>query len=182
MEYIHFHRYVRNTPSDRKVHAEHQLRADRRTLPEEKNIQNQTKLSRMKELGGKTGVLVGLDLPSVGWGTEAGSNTHIGATVWIRGETFKVDSETAYLWQPKWNENQTGLATAIHTLDKDAVPWKAERLGAGVWGLWSDPRVRAAVDCEETDWGDVREEIAVGNASGGKPGSHGSKVILLSQA
>ena len=78
MEYIHFHRYVRNTPSDRKVHAEHQLRADRRTLPEEKNIQNQAKLSRMKELGGKTGVLVGLDLPSVGWGTEAGSNTHIG--------------------------------------------------------------------------------------------------------
>ena len=30
------------------------------------------KLSRMKELGGKTGVLVGLDLPSAGGGTEAG--------------------------------------------------------------------------------------------------------------
>ena len=40
--------------------------------------------------------------------------------------------------------------------------------------------MRAAVDCGETDRGDVREEIVVGNASGGKPGSHGSKVILLS--
>ena len=30
------------------------------------------KLSRVKELGGKTGVLVGLDLPFVGGGTEAG--------------------------------------------------------------------------------------------------------------
>ena len=30
------------------------------------------KLSRTKELGGKTGVLVGLDLPSAGGGTEAG--------------------------------------------------------------------------------------------------------------
>ena len=30
------------------------------------------KLSRMKELGGKTGVLVGLDLPLVGGGIEAG--------------------------------------------------------------------------------------------------------------
>ena len=30
-----------------------------------------TKLSRMKELGEKTGVLVGLDLPSAGGGTEA---------------------------------------------------------------------------------------------------------------
>ena len=35
-------------------------------------------------------------------------------------------------------------------------------------------------DCGETDEGDVREEIVVGNACGGKPGSHGSRTILLS--
>ena len=46
--------------------------------------------------------------------------------------------------------------------------------------MWSNPRVRAAVDCGETDPVDVREEAAVGNACGGKPGSHGSKAILLS--
>ena len=46
--------------------------------------------------------------------------------------------------------------------------------------MWGNPRVRAAVDCGETDRGDVREEIVVGNACGGKPGSHGSKAILLS--
>ena len=38
------------------------------------------------------------------------------------------------------------------------------------------------VDCGEMDLGDVREEIVVGNACGGKPGSHGSKEILLNQA
>ena len=38
------------------------------------------------------------------------------------------------------------------------VPWKGQRLGAGVWGLWSDPRVRAAVDCGERGRGDVRKE------------------------
>ena len=32
---------------------------------------NHEKFGRMKELGGKTRVLVGLDLPSVGGGTEA---------------------------------------------------------------------------------------------------------------
>ena len=32
------HGYIRNTPSDTKVHAEHQLRVDRRTWPLEKNI------------------------------------------------------------------------------------------------------------------------------------------------
>ena len=31
------------------------------------------------------------------------------------------------------------------------VPWKVQQLGAGVKGLWSNPRVRVAVDCRETD-------------------------------
>ena len=48
--------------------------------------------------------------------------------------------------------------------------------------MWSNPKVRAAVDGGETDRGDVREEIVVGNAYGGKPGSRGSKAILLSHA
>ena len=48
--------------------------------------------------------------------------------------------------------------------------------------MWSNPRARAAVDCGETDGGDVREEIVVGNACGGKLGSHGNKAILLSHA
>ena len=42
--------------------------------------------------------------------------------------------------------------------------------------------MRAAVVCGETDGGDVREEVVVEHACGGKPGSHGSKVILLSHA
>ena len=37
------------------------------------------------------------------------------------------------------------------------VLWKAQRLGAGVWGLWSNSRGRAAVDCRETDGGEVKE-------------------------
>ena len=70
MEYISLH--IRNTSSDREVHAEHQLRADKSIWTVGKKTQNHAKLSRVKELGGKTGVLVGLDLPLVGGGTEAG--------------------------------------------------------------------------------------------------------------
>ena len=40
--------------------------------------------------------------------------------------------------------------------------------------------MRAAVDYKEMDQRDIREEIVVGNACGGMPGSHGSKAILLS--
>ena len=42
--------------------------------------------------------------------------------------------------------------------------------------------MRAAVDCREMDRGDEREETVVGNACGGKLGSHGRKAILLSHA
>ena len=77
-------------------------------------------------------MLVGLDLPSASGGTEAGSDPHIGAIVSVRGETFKAESETADLWQPKWNESQTVLAVAIHIPDRDtglledAASWELE--------------------------------------------------------
>ena len=89
------------------------------------------------------------------------SHPHIGATVWVRGETFKAGNETADLRQPKWNENQTVLAAAIHTPDRNAGLLEREWLGAGDWGLWSNLRARAAVDCRERDRGDAREEIVV---------------------
>ena len=42
--------------------------------------------------------------------------------------------------------------------------------------------MRAAVDFREMDRGNAREEIVVGNACGGKLGSHERKAILLSHA
>ena len=81
---------------------------------------------------GKTEVLEGLDLPSAGGGTEAGVQSPHGAIVWVRGESFKAESETADLWQPKWKENWTVLAAAIHTPDRDTGPLKGAQLGAGV--------------------------------------------------
>ena len=63
---------------------------------------------------------------------KQGSNPHIGAIVWVRGETFKAESEIVDLWQPKWNENQTVLAAAIHTPDRDV-----DSLEGAVAGSWS---------------------------------------------
>ena len=92
---------------------------------------------------------------------KQGSDPHIRATVWVRGETFKAESETADQWQPKWNENQTVLAAAIHTPDRDAGP--LEGAAAGSWSLgivdqsqgegccwlWRD----GLRGCEEGDYG-----------------------------
>ena len=62
------------------------------------------------------------------------------------------------------------------------VYWKAQELGAGVWGVWCSPRVRGGLDCREMDQEDEKEETVVGNACREKSSSHGSKAILLSHA
>ena len=61
-EYTFTHRCAWRTPSE----------SGQEYLTSWKDYINHTKLGRMKELGGKTGVLIGLDLPSVDGGTEAG--------------------------------------------------------------------------------------------------------------
>ena len=62
------------------------------------------------------------------------------------------------------------------------VPWKVQQLGARDQEVWNYPRVKAAVDFGEMDRGEVMEETVMGIACGGKVGSQGSKVILLSNA
>ena len=99
----------------------------------EKNIQNHAKLSRTKELGGKTGVLVRLDLPSAGGGTEAGVRSPHWGSCLSQRRNIKAESETADLWQPKWNENQTVLVAPVHTMDRNAGP--LEGTVAGSWSL-----------------------------------------------
>ena len=64
---------------------------------------------------------------------KQGSNPHSREIVSVRGETFKDESETADLWQPKWNENQTVLAIAIYTPDRN--PGSLEGAVAGSWSL-----------------------------------------------
>ena len=55
---------------------------------------------------------------------------------------------------------------------------------AGSWslGIVEQSKGEGCCDCGATDEGDVREEIVVGNACGGKLGSHRSKATLLSRA
>ena len=62
------------------------------------------------------------------------------------------------------------------------VSWKGQWLGAGVQDCGAIPGQGLLLTAERLDLGDVKEEIVVGKACGGKPGSHGSKVILLSHA
>ena len=73
MEYISLHRYIRNTPVFRHRSACRTPAESRQEyLISGKEYIEHAKLGRKKELGGKTGVLVGLDLPSAGEETEAG--------------------------------------------------------------------------------------------------------------
>jgi len=77
-------------------------------------------------------VLVELDLPSVGGGTEAGVPSPQRGNCLNQRRNIKAESETADLWQPKWNENQTVLVAPVHTMDRNAGPLE----GAAAWS-WS---------------------------------------------
>ena len=48
---------------------------------------------------------------------------------------FKAKSETADLWKPKWNENQTVLASAIHTPDRDISPLEGAAVESRSFGI-----------------------------------------------
>ena len=120
-------------------------------------MQNHAKLGRMKELGEKQD----WTYPRRVGELKQGSDPHIRAIVWVRGEIFKAESETADMWQSKWNENQTVLATALYTPDRDigalegaaTGSWRLgivqQSQGKGCYGLWRD-RLRG---CEGGDRG-----------------------------
>ena len=61
---------------------------------------------------------------------KQGSDPHIGA---ILSKRRKAESETGDLWQPKRNKNQTVLAAAINTPNRDAGP--LEGAAARSWNL-----------------------------------------------
>ena len=53
---------------------------------------------------------------------------------------MKAESETADLWEPKWNENQTVLAAAIFTLDRDAGALEGAAAGSWSSGIVDQPQ------------------------------------------
>ena len=75
---------------------------------------------------------------------------------------------------------ETILAAAKCIPDRDMGPLEGTEAGSWSVGLWSNPRVRSAIDRRETAQWDGREETEVGNAYEGKPGSQGGKAMLLS--
>ena len=61
---------------------------------------------------------------------------------------MKAESETADLWQPKWNENQIVLAAAIHIPDRDAGPLEDAAAGSWSLGVVERSQARAAVETD----------------------------------
>ena len=71
MGYISLHGYMRNTPSDRSA-SQTPLQSRQEYLTKGKEYIEPHIIQQDEGTRGKTKVLVGLDLPSAGWGTEAG--------------------------------------------------------------------------------------------------------------
>ena len=123
--------------------------------------------------------MVGLDLPLAGGGTEAGlQSLHQGNCL---GQRRNLRLRVKQLTCDSLNGMviiQTIAATAVHTLDRDVGPLEGTVAGNCSIGIVEQSQGEFGVDCRKMAKGDVREEIVVVNACGGKPGSHGGKAIL----
>ena len=176
VEYISLHGYIRNTPQTQKcllnTSSKRTGRPDQR-----KGIYRTTR----KELGGETGVLVELDLPSAGGGSRGQIPTS-GQLSESEERYLRLRMKQLISGSLNGKRIRPSLPQLCIPWTGTWIPWEVQRMGAGVWGGCGDPRARAAADSRETYRGEVREEIVMGNGCGGKPGSHGSKAILLSHA
>ena len=104
----------------------------------------------MKELGGKTGVLVGLDLPSVGGGLKQRSDPHSGEIV--ESEKYlRLRVKQLICGSLNGMRIRQSLPQPYILWTGTLVSWKGQQLGAGIKGLLINPRARAAVDCREID-------------------------------
>ena len=80
----------------------------------------------MKELGGKTGVLVGLDLPSAGGGTEAGG------PIPTSGQLSESEEKHLRLRVKQLICGSLNGMRIRQSLLQPYIPWMVQWLGAGV--------------------------------------------------
>ena len=95
---------------------------------------------------------------------------------------MKTESETAGLWQPKWNENQTFLAAAIHTPDRDAGPLEGTEAGSWSLGIVEQSQGEGCCCLQRDRSRGCEGEGCSGKRMWRKAWQHGSKAILLSHA
>ena len=121
-------------------------------------------------------MLLGLDLPSVGGGTESEGPIPTGGQLSESEEKhLRLRVKQLICGMLNGMRIRQSLSQLYILQTGSQVPWRGQRLGAEVLGLWSNPKGRAAVDYREMNLGDVREETVVGNACGGKLDNHGRR-------
>ena len=104
----------------------------------------------MKEVGGKRGELVGLDLPSVGGGTVP----TVGQLFGSEGKHFRLKVKQMIRDGLNWMRiTQTILSTAIHTPDRARGPLEGPAAGSWSAAVVEQTQARSADDCGETAWG-----------------------------
>ena len=118
---------------------------ERTGVPDQwKRMYRPTKTQEDEGAGGKTGVLAGLDLPSVGGGTEAGvPSPQRGNCLESEEKHLRLRVKQLICGSLNGMRIRQSLSQPYLPRMGSRVTWKVQQLGAGVWGAWRDPRVRA---------------------------------------
>ena len=98
----------------------------------EKNIWNHEKLGRTKELGGKTGESVRLDLPSASGGTEAGVQSPYHSNCLSQKKHLRLRVKQMICGSLNGMRIRQFLLQPYIPQTGTQVPWKVQQVGAGV--------------------------------------------------
>ena len=141
-EYTFRHRSACRTPAD----------SEQECLTRGREYIDPRKTREEEGTRGKTGVLVGLKLPSSGGGNETGGPIPTSGQLSESEEKhLRLRMKQLICGSLNGMRIRQSLPQPYVPWTGTQVPWKVQRLGAGVWGLWSNPRARAAVNCGEMD-------------------------------
>ena len=168
VEYISIHGYIWNIPSDTEVLARIPAESRQEYLTNGNEYIEPCKGRQDEGSRRKRGELVGLDLPLVGGGTEAEVQiATLGQLFGTKGKHLRL--RVKQLICDSLNEMRI-TQTIFSAATGMWVPQKAQSLEAGSYRLWSNLRVRPAIDCMQTAPRDMTGETVVANACERKSG------------
>ena len=163
MEHVSLHGYIRNTPSETSAgrtpaeRGQEYLTSGKEYTEPGKSWWDEGTRAKNRSVSRTRTALSG-------WGNwRRGPSPHMGQLSESEQQHWRLRGKRLIYGSLNGMRIRQSLLQPYIPQTGTQLPWKAQGLGAGAQGLWSNPRARAAVDCGERDQGDVREETVVGS-------------------
>ena len=152
LEYISLHGYIRNMPSRHRSACRTPAESRKEDLTSRKEYVEPCKTQQDEGARGKSRIVskTGPALSGLGKGSRSLIPTQ-GQSSESEEKHLRLRVKQLICGSLNGMRIRQSLLQPYISWTGRQIPWKAQQLEAGVKGLWSNPRVSAAVDCREMD-------------------------------